>query len=180
MLKSLFKIIKKSFVCIIFLTPILGRAGDAQDILQAFDWICISTDAKIVTIEKMAKSSGAKKLPPEALAWDQAIAVHGGNGYAFKINSLRFGVAVTKIGTCAIAIPLNTQKFEIIQIFEKNYLLTKPFIEESGPQIRYFYKIIEPSIYAGGFLFFIFPKPEFLQGGFVVGYISEKAKSFAK
>lgn len=148
--------------------------ADARLALAAFDGICVSTGARLSVIEKMAAGTGAKAVPNEVLAADAAVAEHGGKGFVFTQGNYRFIAIATPIGSCSILAPL-LPKQDVIAHLERNYSLSKPFIEFSGPQVRYLYRIIEPSIHSGGYVSLMFPKEGEDATMFSIGFIAQQA-----
>ena len=147
-----------------------------QDALTAFDGLCVATDGKLALIEKLAKSKGAKSLPKEALAGDIAFSRFGGKGFAFQDGSFKYAVVATNIGTCSVLV-MESSVESLVSLIERNYALSKPYVESSGPQIVRMYKAVETSSLAGSKISIMAPKAGFTEKPYYsIGFIPVSAK----
>lgn len=144
----------------LFSSKAVSSAATENDALVLFDAICISTDADINVIEKMAAAYKAKPIPKEALEADQAIARNGGKGYIMRINKSKLAVMVTLKRSCAV-MAQNISPEIMKNILLKNYPLSKEGEDSSGTQIMTIYRLIPPSRYSGGVIVLNITKPGF-------------------
>lgn len=120
-----------------------------NDAMILFDAICLSTDADMELIEKMAAAHKAKPIPKEVLLADQAMARDGGKGYIFKINKSRLIVMATSKKACTV-LAQNVSSEVLKNLILNNYPLSKYHEDASGTQIMTMYKINPPSKYKSG------------------------------
>ncbi|MBH2019141.1 hypothetical protein [Polaromonas sp.] len=161
-----------ALVAILASTITLASPAEA---LIAFDGLCIGTDAELAVIEGMASAAGAKQVPQSVIAQDPAVARAGGKGFSFQRGKLRFMVVATPNGTCSILLK-NIPHVEFRKSLEKNYPLARPYIDASGPQTVSLYRIVDPSVYSGGYIMLTVPKEGFGADGYMsVGFISPSA-----
>lgn len=142
-----------------------------EDALVAFDGLCVATKGRIATIERMATAAHATPVPFEVVLQDSAAAKFGGKGFAFGKSVTPFIVIATNQSTCSVLLR-GEQATKVVQLLERTYPVSAPFVETAGPQIVRFYRLIEPSVLAGGYLAVIVPKPEFVAEPFMsIGYV---------
>jgi hypothetical protein len=152
--------------------PALASPADA---IAAFDGHCVATGASLPVIERMALASKARPVPKEVVDQDPAAARFGGKGFGFLTGSIRFVVIATERNTCAVVL-IGEDPSAITAIVERTYPLAKPHVETAGPQVTRMYRLLQPSVLAGGYLSVTVPKPGFGADGLVsIGYIPAEA-----
>lgn len=131
-----------------------------NDALVVFDTMCVSTDADVEVIVKMASASKAKPIPKSVLDLDQAMARNGGFGYVMKFNENKFILMVTPKKSCSVIVQ-NVSPENMKNILLSNYPLIKYREDFSGTQVMTLYKIMPPSEQKGGVIMFNATKPGF-------------------
>lgn len=134
---------------IFFTSSVHAATAVENDALALFDAMCISTEADMAVIERMAIASGAKAVPPDALSLDQAMSQDDGKAFVVKHNGRKFLLAVTKKRACSVLIS-NVSSAKLKRLIQDNYSLSAERKESSGPKIVSLWKIVPPSIYKGG------------------------------
>jgi hypothetical protein len=124
-----------------------------NDALVVFDTMCVSTDADIEVVVKMASASKAKPIPKSVLDLDQAMARNGGFGYVMKFNENKFILMVTPKKSCSVIVQ-NASPANMKNILLSNYPLIKYREDSSGTQVMTMYKMMPPSEQKGGVIIF--------------------------